>query len=220
VAGTLAGKANNGVGIAGVAFNSPLVVCGAFSASGMGLTSDIANCIDWVRSQGAKVISMSFGGNDSTTLRLAVDNAWKNGAADGSVLVAAAGNSGDSSVDYPAGYPDVVSVGATDNRDQRAGFSNTNSDVELAAPGVAILSAKKGGGYAVLSGTSMATPHVSGVAAVLWELHPNATASSIRSMLDGAVDDLGPPGRDDSFGFGRVNLCKAAGGSCAYTGGG
>jgi thermitase len=114
----------------------------------------------------------------------------------------------------------VVSVGATDNRDRRASFSNTNSDVEVAAPGVDILSTKRGGGYVKLSGTSMATPHASGVAAVLWRLSPGSTASAIRAKLDAAVDDLGTAGRDTSFGYGRVNLCKAVGASCAYTGGG
>jgi subtilisin family serine protease len=79
---------------------------------------------------------------------------------------------------------------------------------------VNVLSTVRGGGYAQLSGTSMATPHASGVTAVLWQLFPGDTASDIRNRLDAAVDDLGPAGRDTSFGFGRVNLCKAAGGAC------
>jgi subtilisin family serine protease len=79
---------------------------------------------------------------------------------------------------------------------------------------VNVLSTIPGGQYAELSGTSMATPHVSGVAGVLWQLFPGSTASAIRSRLTAAVDDLGPAGRDPSFGFGRVNLCKAAGGAC------
>lgn len=220
VAGTVAAKANNGVGIAGVGFNSPLAICKALNSVGYGLTGDIANCINWVYSKGAKVISMSFGGPSSTTLRNAVQNVWKGGAASGAVLVAAAGNDGNSTVNYPAGYGEVVSVGATDDRDRRASFSNANSDVEAAAPGVAILSTKRGGGYVRFSGTSMATPHVSAVAAGLRQLFPSSTASSIRSKLDAAVDDLGATGRDTSFGFGRVNVCKAVGGSCPYTGGG
>jgi subtilisin family serine protease len=92
--------------------------------------------------------------------------------------------------------------------------------VEVAAPGVNTLSTKRGGGYLSLSGTSMATPHASGVAAVLWQLNPGQTAAGIRSLLSSRVDDLGAAGRDSSFGFGRVNLCKAAGGSCAYSAGG
>ena len=147
-----------------------------------------------------------------TTLQQAVARALNAGS--GAVIVAAAGNEGDSTVVYPAGYPEVVSVAATDNRDARADFSNANPDVEIAAPGVDVLSTVPGGEYDVLSGTSMSTPHVSGVAAILRQLHPSENALAIRFRLDAAVDDLGPAGRDTSFGFGRANLCKAAGGGC------
>jgi thermitase len=215
VAGTIAAKANNATGVAGVAFNASLAICRALrGGAGVGLTSDVANCITWTHSKGAKVISMSLGGGQSTTLQTAVANAWENGSATGSVLVAAAGNDGDSTVNYPAGYAQVVSVAATDHNDARASFSNANADVEVAAPGVDVLSTIPGGQYAELSGTSMATPHASGVAGVLWQLFPTDTAAGIRSRLSSAVDDLGPAGRDASFGFGRVNLCKAAGGGC------
>ncbi len=209
VAGTITANTNNGVGVAGVAFNSPLVICRALGGPlGSGATSDVANCINWTAQNGAKVISMSLGGGDSSTLKAAVDNAWNGG--NGALLVAAAGNDGDSTQNYPAAYPNVVSVAATDNRDQRASFSNANADVEIAAPGVNVLSTRRGGGYFTLSGTSMATPHVSGVAAILFGRSPASNAATIRSKLDAAVDDLGPAGRDPSFGFGRVNLQKAA----------
>jgi thermitase len=215
VAGTIAAKANNATGVAGVDFNASLVICKALrGGAGVGLTSDVANCINWTHTHGAKVISMSLGGGASTTLQNAVAAAWENGGPTGSVLVAAAGNDGNSTVNYPAGYAQVISVAATDHNDAKASFSNTNADVEIAGPGVNVLSTIPGGQYAELSGTSMATPHVSGVAGVLWQLFPGDTANGIRSRLDGAVDDLGPAGRDQSFGFGRVNLCKAAAGAC------
>jgi thermitase len=215
VAGTIAAKANNAAGVAGVAFNSPLAICKAlYTAAGTGLTSDVANCINWTHTRGAKVISMSLGGGASATLKNAVAAAWENGSATGSVLVAAAGNDGDATLNYPAAYPEVVSVAATDHNDARASFSNANADVEIAAPGVDVLSTIPGGQYAELSGTSMATPHVSGVTGVLWQRFPADTAAGIRSRLDAAVDDLGAAGRDSTFGFGRVNLCKAAGGGC------
>jgi thermitase len=215
VAGTVAAKANNATGVAGVAFNASLAICRALrGGAGVGLTSDVANCITWTHSKGVKVISMSLGGGQSTTLQTAVANAWENGSSTGSVLVAAAGNDGDSTVSYPAGYAQVVSVAATDHNDSKASFSNANADVEVAAPGVDVLSTIPGGQYFELSGTSMATPHASGVAGVLWQLFPTDTAAGIRSRLSSAVDDLGPAGRDPSFGFGRVNLCKAAGGGC------
>jgi thermitase len=209
--GTITANANNGKGVAGVAFNSPLIVCKALGGPlGQGSTSDVANCITWVKDQGAKVVSMSLGGGDSTTLHNAVNYAWSGGGANGAVVVAAAGNDGDSTVNYPAGYAEAVSVAATDNRDARASFSNANSDVEIAGPGVNVLSSYNDGGYRTLSGTSMATPHVAGAAAIIWGKNATATASAIRSKLDAAVDDLGPAGRDASFGFGRVNLQKAA----------
>jgi thermitase len=215
VAGTIAAKANNATGVAGVDFNASLSICKAlYTAAGTGLTSDVANCINWTHTHGAKVISMSLGGGESATLKNAVAAAWENGSATGSVLVAAAGNDGDGTLNYPAAYPEVISVAATDHNDARATFSNANADVEVAAPGVNVLSTIPGGQYSELSGTSMATPHTSGVVGVLWQLFPTDTASGIRSRLDAAVDDLGPAGRDQSFGFGRVNLCKAAGGGC------
>jgi thermitase len=141
-----------------------------------------------------------------------VQYAWANGGTGGSLLVAAAGNDGDSTLNYPAAYPEVVSVAATDSNDARASFSNANSDVEVAAPGVNVLSSYNSSdtSYTTLSGTSMATPHASGVAAIIWDKYPTAAASTIRGKLDAAVDDLGPAGRDTSFGFGRVNLQKAA----------
>jgi thermitase len=211
--GTITANTNNGKGVAGVAFNSKLAVCKALGGPlGQGSTSDVANCIVWAHNKGAKVISMSLGGGDSTTLHNAVQTAWAGGGAGGTVLVAAAGNDGDSTVNYPAGYAEVVSVAATDNRDQRASFSNANSDVEIAGPGVDVLSTYNSSdtSYTTLSGTSMATPHVAGATAIIWDKYPTATASTIRSKLDAAVDDLGAPGRDTVFGFGRVNLAKAA----------
>jgi thermitase len=215
VAGTISARTNNGVGVAGTTPNASFAICKALrTAAGTGLTSDVANCINWTHTRGAKVISMSLGGGDSTTLQNAVVNAWKGGAANGSVLIAAAGNDGDATLNYPAAYAEVVSVAATDHNDARASFSNANSDVEIAAPGVNVLSTIPGGQYARLSGTSMATPHVSGVAGVLWQLFPGDTAAGIRGRLTAAVDDKGAAGRDSSFGFGRVNLCKAAGGAC------
>jgi thermitase len=210
VAGTVSANTNNGVGVAGVSFNSPLAICRALSGPvGIGTTADIANCIRYVHDKGAKVISMSFGGGASTTLQNAVNYAWKSGGANGSVLVAAAGNDGDATLNYPAAYPNVVSVAATDDTDARASFSNANADVEVAAPGVDIVSTWRNGGYNTISGTSMATPHASGVAAVIRALNPSLTASQAVARLGSATDDLGPPGRDPSFGFGRVNLAKA-----------
>jgi len=210
VAGTIGALANNHVGVAGVAFASPLIVCRALGGpDGSGTVADVAACIRWVHDRGAKVISMSLGGPSSRTLAEAAKSAYSRGGRSGSLLVAAAGNDGDGTVEYPAGLDQVVSVAAIDARDGVAPFSNENSDVELAAPGVDILSTKLGGGYIRYSGTSMATPHVAGAAALLWGRTPGATASSVRRQLDAAVDDLGAPGRDPAYGYGVVDLAKA-----------
>lgn len=210
VAGILAATADNGVGIAGVAFDSPIGVCRALEDGlGRGATSNVVNCLDWLYSKGAKVISMSFGGPSSTALYDAIKRAWNSG--NGAVLLAAAGNDGGSSMLYPAGYSQVVSVAATDQLDAWGG-SNRNADVEVAAPGVDILSTRLGGGYTYGSGTSAATPFAAGVAAVMRQKYPGATAAQIRNGLDYATVDLGDPGRDSTFGFGRVSLCRATGG--------
>ena len=212
VAGILGARANNGIGIAGVAFNSPLAVCRALEDGlGRGSTSNVVNCLNWLRNRGAKVISMSFGGASSTTLQNAVRSAWNNGY--GAVLLAAAGNDGGYGTLYPAGYPEVVSVASTDASDGW-GDSNHNSDVEVSAPGVSILTTALGGGYSYGTGTSAATPYAAGVATLMRQKYPGANAAQIRNGLTYATDDLGEPGRDPYYGFGRVNLCIAMGGSC------
>jgi thermitase len=210
VAGTIGAIAGNGIGVAGVAFDAPLVVCRALGgAGGSGTVADVAACMRWVRDQGAKVISMSLGGPASQTLAEAAKTAYARGGRSGSVLVAAAGNDGDGTIEYPAGLPQVVSVAAIGPDDAVAAFSNENADVEVAAPGVDILSARAGGGYVRESGTSMATPHVAGAAALLWGADPGASAAAIRARLDAAVDDLGGPGRDPAYGFGVVDVASA-----------
>ncbi len=207
VAGTITANANNARGVAGVAFNSPLTICKALSGPlGQGTTADVASCITWATDRGARVISMSLGGGPSTTLQ----NAVRYAASHDVLIVAAAGNDGNATLNYPAAYAEVVSVAATDARDVRATFSNANSDVEIAAPGVNILSTYMDGGYRALSGTSMATPHVSGVAAIIRTRNPTFSAAQARAKLDASVDDKGPAGRDTQYGFGRVNLVKAA----------
>lgn len=210
VAGTIGAVADNGVGLAGVAFSSPLVVCKALGDDGSGTDADVAACIRWVHDAGAKVVSMSLGGSDSRTIDEALRYAWERGGRGGSVLVAAAGNDGSAAVEYPAGRAEVVSVAAVGPDDAVAPFSNHNDDVELAAPGVDVVSALPGGKYGPLSGTSTATPHVSGAAALLWDAHPRSAAASIRAHLDAAALDLGAPGRDPAFGFGRLDLSKVA----------
>lgn len=210
VAGTIGAAADNGAGIAGIAFASPLLVCKALGGGdGSGTTADVAACIGWAHAAGARVISMSLGGPASKTIAAAVTAAWARGGRSGSVLVAAAGNDGDNRLEYPAALPDVISVGATDDAGNPAPFSNANDDVELVAPGVDVLSDKAGGGYVTLSGTSMATPHVAAVAALV--AATGSSARSTRSRLDDTARDLLAPGRDPATGFGMVDAAVALG---------
>jgi serine protease len=138
------------------------------------------------------------------------------------LLVAAGGNQGTNSVDIPARYGSVIAVAATDESDQRASFSNFGSQIELSAPGVDILSTMPsytvflneppygyGHAYDYLSGTSMASPHVSGVAALVWAAHPDWTNAQVRSRLTSSAEDLGAPGRDRYFGYGLVDAAAS-----------
>jgi len=203
VAGTAAAYANNATGVAGVAFNSPLAICKGLDSSGAGPISGIANCISFLVASGAGIISMSLGGPPSTTLRNAVTSASAN-----ALIVAAAGNGANSTLIYPAAYPEVVSVAAVDRWDARASFSTFNGDVELAAPGVDITSTWLNSGYNTISGTSMATPHVAGVAAIV-AARVTGGPAAWRAKLDASVDDLPPTGFDPQTGNGRINLLKA-----------
>lgn len=332
VTGTVA-AIDNAVGVVGVMPHRQinLYIVKVFDASGEAPDSVVVRAMIDCGSAGANVISMSLGGPDATQLGLRTTQKL---ARNNVLLVAAAGNAGDTSISYPAGYPDVVSVAAVDSTRTQASFSQTNADVELAAPGVSVLSTvpigsqiegsiavgsktyealpmegspvtsasgaladfglgdtavagsmtgkvcviqrgsisfaqkvvncQNSGGvaaivynnaagevngtlgttvtsipsvgtlqsigqtllkkvgqtgtvsvsrtndaYASYSGTSMATPHVSGVAALVWSYYPQCTAAQIRNSLDLSAQDLGDPGRDPKYGFGLVQA-KAA----------
>jgi len=147
---------------------------------------------------------MSFGGtNDSQILHDAVRYAFDRGI----LLIAASGNSNSNFILYPAAFPEVMAVAATAMSDQRASFSNYGSEVEIAAPGVTILSLWPGGGYRALSGTSMAAPHVSGVAAILLGIGYNAGAA--RERIVATALDILPAGSDIYTGSGLIQLDAA-----------
>ena len=134
-----------------------------------------------------------------------MDYAWNRGV----VVVAAAGNTGRNTYHYPAAHRNAIAVAATDANDNRAGFSTYGDFVDVAAPGSGIYSTLTSGGYGYMSGTSMAAPHVAGLAALLFSLNPRLTNAQVRALIETNVDDLGIVGWDAYFGSGRINARKS-----------
>jgi thermitase len=165
--------------------------------------ADVVEGIYWSVENDAKVINLSLGGpGDSWALERAVDYAW----AQGVVVVAAAGNQNTSVPHYPSAYANVISVAATTKSDDKASFSNYGK-VDVAAPGVGILSTVSGRWYEAYSGTSMASPHVAALAGLL--AAQGRTAPEIRQRIETTAVDLGPAGKDAYYGWGRVHAKRA-----------
>lgn len=212
MAGIIAANANNNEGIAGVCWFCQIMPIKVLDRQGQGDDATIAAGLRWATDQGARVISMSLGGpEDTRVIREAVEYA----AARNVLIVAASGNGGDDDnlVNYPAAYPSVLAVTATDEQDRLARFSTTGDFVDLAAPGVRVWStawqSQLGDTYGSASGTSVACPHVAAAAALLMSIRPDLNAQQIGDLLRTTADDLGPPGVDAGFGYGRLNLLRA-----------
>ncbi len=187
VSGTIAGRGEGG-GVYGVAPQATLIPVKVLNAQGEGSLSDIIAGIDWAVKAGVDVINMSLGGAaQSPALKRAVEGALAHGV----VVVCAAGNSGPAAdtVGYPAGYPGVIAVAAADRNDDAADFSSRGPQVAFIAPGVDITSTVPGGGYAKLSGTSMASPHVAGLAALALERGARGPAG-VRAAFKAAAASL------------------------------
>ena len=203
VAGIAAAMTGNEKGVAGGCPNCKLLIAKVLGSGGRGSAADIAEGIIWSADKGAQAINISLGGEQSArTLKEAVDYATRRGA----VVVAAAGNSGTNRLEYPAAYSDVIAVAATNEEDRQAWFSNRGDWVDVAAPGVRILSTVPGG-YRSWSGTSMATPHVSALAGLLAS-HGRLPAG-IKKRIFGTAVDLEPDGRDAYYGHGRIDADRA-----------
>lgn len=205
---------DNGVGIAGMA-NAAIYSVKVLDAHGSGTWSGVAEGITWCADNTPvrTVLSMSLGARSgSSIVRDAVAHAY---TTRGKLLVASSGNDGPCSncVSYPAAYPEVIAVGCTASGETLCGYSSTGPEVELSAPGDKILSAYTSSdtAYATASGTSMSAPHVSGVAALLWAHSPGLTAPEVRRILQETAQDLGPSGRDPSFGHGELHAAAAVG---------
>lgn len=207
-AGTVA-AAINGYGVVGVAPYAYLHPVKVLSSTGSGNWSWLIAAIDWVMAKkGPRIISMSLGGVAPAAVKTICDSAY----ADDILLVAAAGNSGpgDNTVLDPARYDSVIAVSAIDSADVIAAFSSRGPQVEIAAPGVNVLSTTRGGFYGGMSGTSMACPHVAGAAAMGWGSHRTVNNKQVRKLLQMTAFNLGAPGRDNLYGFGRVDAQTAA----------
>ncbi|MDP5136364.1 S8 family serine peptidase [Rheinheimera baltica] len=208
VAGTMVALDNNS-GVVGVigSGQAGVHIVKIFNDSGnWTFASDLIDGIQSCQNAGAKVVNMSLGGGSSNQTENAAMNSFYNS---GMLLVAAAGNGGNTSLSYPASYDAVVSVAAVSSSGALASFSQRNSQVEIAGPGVGVSSTWNNGGYNSISGTSMASPHVAGVAALVWSNHPQCSAAQIRSALNATAEDRGSSGRDTSYGWGIVKA-KAA----------
>ncbi len=208
VAGTMVAL-NNNTGVVGVigSGQAGVHIVKIFNNAGNWTTaSNLITAIQSCKDAGAKVVNMSLGGGSSSQAENTAMTNFYNG---GMLLVAAAGNDGNTSFSYPASYNAVVSVAAVNSSGALASFSQRNSQVELAGPGVSVSSTWNNGGYNSISGTSMASPHVAGVAALVWSNHPQCTAPQIRNALNATAEDRGTPGRDTSYGWGIVKA-KAA----------
>lgn len=212
VAGIVAASANNGIGIAGMAPNTKIMPIKVLSKEGFGDDAGIAEGIIWAADHGADIINMSLGGEGtSQTLEEAINYALRKNI----TVLAAMGNDGGEIVNYPAAQGGVIAVGSTDQEDLLSDFSNVGDWIQLTAPGSAILSTfptyevelNEYGytrNYAVLDGTSMATPYAAGLAALLLSQKKMNPRQVLSHLKRGSVD-LGTPGFDVEFGFGRIN---------------
>lgn len=211
VAGIVA-AVDNGIGVVGVAPEVALYALKVLGADGSGSYSDVVAALQWAVNNKIQVTNNSYGssGDPGVTVKAAFNNAYTAGV----LHVAAAGNAGNplgkgDNVIYPARWASVIAVAATNQSDTRASWSSTGPAVELAAPGVDVYSTYWDDTYKTLSGTSMASPHVAGTAALVMVAYPGWTNVQVRSQLQSTADDLGAVGKDNLYGYGLVNAYKA-----------
>ena len=244
VAGTIGANGNNNRGIAGVAYSSQIMPLRALGADGSGSTYDIlqsvryaagfSNDANTLPSSPAAVINLSIGGAGFSQT---AQNLYTTVANSGILIAAASGNDGNDKVDYPGGYAGIFAVGATDAINSISDYSNRGSALDLVAPGGRLEADANGDGqpdgvistyyseglpeYVFLQGTSMATPHVAGVFALMKSVNPDLDASAVEDLLQLGLltDDLGDNGRDNTYGWGLINARKAVTAAISYAGG-
>ncbi len=206
-AGCLAADTNNMIGIASAPWYKkmiPLKISNA--ADGYAYYSDMAEAITYAADHGAKVVSLSYAGIGSSTIRSAASYLRQKGG----LFFMAAGNTGIyESFQGGANWPETIGVAATTSSDTRASFSSYGEFVDISAPGVSVFTTSSSGDYGYWSGTSFASPNVASVAALLFSAYPTAKAADIEQALYAGAKDLGTPGYDVYFGYGRVDALGA-----------
>lgn len=210
VAGLVAASADNGYAAAGVAYHADLLALSVVNGdTGAADTAKLADGIVYAHQRGARVINLSLGMLSSDAV---VDAAIRQvtTAAVPALVVAAAGNNGNDSPFYPAWFDNVMAVGGSDSMDRKASCSNFGSRISVVAPAKGVASITSTGYMLVPDcGTSAATPQVSALAAALFAQNPSRTPAQVRSIIEQTADDLGASGRDDVFGWGRINVDRA-----------
>jgi subtilisin family serine protease len=210
VAGIIGARGNNAMGIAGLAWQAKLLPVKVLDSTGNGTIADITEGILFAaNTANVKVINMSLGGRGySVSMADAINYAV---AAKGITVVVAMGNDGMNAQNYPAAYAGVIAVGSTNGRDTLSSYSTTGNYISVSAPGenICSLSNTSNTGYVYKSGTSMASPFVAGLAALLSGKDPALTPAEIRSIIEDSVVDKGAVGFDSSFGWGRVDVNSA-----------
>lgn len=206
VAGIIAAEVNNNEGVAGMTWFTKIMPIKVLDSTGAGSTYSVAEGIIWATDHGANVINMSLGNYaEADFLHDALKYAYERGV----VLVAATGNDNTDRPGFPAAYPEVLAVSATDPDESRAEYSNYGDYVDVVAPGTSIPSTYPGSRYAALSGTSMACPHVAALASLVLAANPELSNEEVMELLRTTSRDLGASGKDNDFGYGQIDV-KAA----------
>ena len=205
VSGIIAAVIDNSIGVAGWA-QAQLLAVRVLNDSGSGMTSDLASGIRWAADNGCRVINMSLTASAAPT---DVIEACSYAVSLGCLLFAASGNDSAATIGYPAALSTVVAVGATDQNSHLAWYSNWGPEQEVVAPGSNVVSTAPSNTYVEASGTSMATPEVTGVAALMFGADAGLTAARVRSFLAASAIDMGASGRDAFYGYGMVNGRRA-----------
>lgn len=207
VAGVI-GAQSNGKGLVGEAPDAQIYAVKILDSEGNGSTEDLAKGVDWAIQNGMDIVNMSIAFPDDSP---AVEQVLASADQNGILLIAAAGNKGTAdaatdTVEYPAKSSHVIAVAAIDDSLQRADFSASGAEIEVTAPGVDIVSTSSNGKYELRSGTSVAAPFVTGMAAILKQAYPNSTNSQIRQAIDKGSIDLGATGKDNLYGYGMISF--------------